>query len=205
MTVRFLDLFSGTGSVARVARKLKYDVKTLDIDTRERMDFTVDILEFDYTTELGNWVPDIIWASPPCTYYSVANTRGVRDIPYANRVVRRVLQLIAWVQRRNPDVRWILENPQTGLLKDQSFMSDLPFVDADYCCYGYPFRKRTRFWTNAPIDALELCPGVGRCPQMVGRSHKQSVGNGHPRYGTVLQPREKYSIPARLVTRLISV
>ena len=43
---------------------------------------------------------------------------------------------------------WFLENPQTGLLKEQEFMKGLPFYDVGYCKYGMPYRKRTCIWTN---------------------------------------------------------
>ena len=43
---------------------------------------------------------------------------------------------------------WMLENPQSGLLKDQLCMYGLPFTDVDYCKYGMPYRKRTRIWNN---------------------------------------------------------
>ena len=45
---RLLDLFTGTGSVARVAEELGYEVHTLDIDRRCKPDICADILEFDY-------------------------------------------------------------------------------------------------------------------------------------------------------------
>ncbi len=114
-----------------------------------------------------------------------------------------MLELIEWVYTRNKNVLWVLENPQTGTLKIQEFMKGLPYVDGDYCCYGYAFRKRTRFWTNSSIPHLKLCPGSGRCKEMENGSHRQSVGNGNQRYGKVLQPREKYSVPSPLVELLI--
>ena len=43
---------------------------------------------------------------------------------------------------------WIIENPQTGLLKDQRFMQGIPYNDLDYCKYGMPYRKGTRLWNN---------------------------------------------------------
>ena len=42
----------------------------------------------------------------------------------------------------------IIENPQTGLLKDQEMMRDIIYDDVDYCKYGMPYRKRTRLWNN---------------------------------------------------------
>ena len=41
-----------------------------------------------------------------------------------------------------------MENPQTGLLKKQDFMKDLPYFDIDYCKYGFNYTKRTRIWCN---------------------------------------------------------
>ena len=52
----------------------------------------------------------------------------------------------------NPRV-WFLENPQTGLLKDRSFMSGIPFCDVDYCCYcDWGYRKGTRLWNNVDFN-----------------------------------------------------
>ena len=42
----------------------------------------------------------------------------------------------------------MIENPQTGLLKKQTFMENIPYTDIDYCKYGMPYRKRTRIWNN---------------------------------------------------------
>ena len=37
---------------------------------------------------------------------------------------------------------WIMENPQSGRLKDQSVVAELAFDDIDYCKYGFPYRKK---------------------------------------------------------------
>ncbi len=42
----------------------------------------------------------------------------------------------------------MIENPQTGLMKDQIDMWGIPYRDIDYCKYGLPYRKRTRTWNN---------------------------------------------------------
>lgn len=201
--MKLLDLFSGTGSVSSVARRLGYDVRTLDLDPKSGAHYALDVLEFDYKKELARWIPDVVWSSPPCTHYSRANTRGSRDIRHANRITRKTLEIIAWVRSRNKNVRWVLENPQTGSLKDQPFMRSLPYVDADYCRYGFPYRKRTRFWTNQTHLKTKLCQGPGECKQMNGGSHVRSVGSGRAKYGPVMTPREKYPIPPQLVKELI--
>ena len=108
--MRILDLFSGTGSVAKVFRNYGRTVTTLDRDLPA--DIQTDIMDWKYK-ELPRKSFDVIWASPPCTEYSLAKTTGVRKIDEANAIVKRTLEIIAYF---NPTT-WILENPQTGLLK----------------------------------------------------------------------------------------
>lgn len=205
---RLVDLFSGTGSVAKEAKKLGYDVRALDMNDHPHVDYVSDIMKFDYKTEFSSWVPDVIWASPPCTHYSRAKTWGERDLVSANKIVRRVFKIIDWVMTNlNPNLIFVVENPQTGLLKDQTFMRRIPYVDADYCCYGFPYRKRTRFWTNSSLaeeEDLGLCPGAESCKQMKDGRHLRSCGDGTMwKYGPTLRQEEKYPIPPRLVRKLV--
>ena len=132
MKMRVLNLFTGSGSVALMARSKQHDVKSLDVMRMRgapEVTFKQDICSFNPDTQLGVWIPDIVWASPPCTEYSTAKTRSPRDIEGANKIVRKTLSIIAWVMRKNPKAIWILENPQTGMLKDQIFMKGKPYVE----------------------------------------------------------------------------
>tara|TARA_B110000027_G_scaffold78725_1_gene83755 strand:- start:156 stop:794 length:639 start_codon:yes stop_codon:yes gene_type:complete len=211
MTKKLLDLFSGSGSVTKLSKKLNYDVKSLDITQLKEappLTFKTDILNFNPETELARWIPDIIWASPPCTEYSHAKTRGPRDIEGANKLVVKTINIIKWALKKNPKLIWIIENPQTGLLKDQRFMRNLPYVDADYCSYGLPYRKRTRFWTNVQAKT-KLCAGPGKCPFIKPGTtkHIHNIGNGQAQYnfeGRQFLTREKYKIPDKLLKLFIS-
>ena len=138
--MKLLELFSGTQSVGKVAKNLGYEVVSLDL---KNADINCDIIEWDYFIYEPKAF-DVIWASPPCTEYSKAKTFGVRNLYIANEIVKRTIEIINYL---NPTY-YIIENPQTGLLKEQSFMNDLPYVDIDYCKYGMPYRKRTRLWNN---------------------------------------------------------
>ena len=59
--MRILELFSGTGSVGNVCRRLGCTVTSLDRDLPA--DLQMDILDWDYTS-LPPRSFDFIWASP---------------------------------------------------------------------------------------------------------------------------------------------
>ena len=139
---KLLELFSGTGSVGYVARELGYEVISLDRDMKATIQ--CDIMDLDPRVYPSGFF-DVIWASPPCTEYSRCKTRGVRNIEGANEIVQQTLDILEYFCPKY----WMMENPQTGLLKDQLCMWGIPFKDIDYCRYGLPYRKRTRIWNNA--------------------------------------------------------
>ena len=66
--MRLLELFSGTGSVGRIARAHGWDVLSLDL---KNADINEDIQTWDYQ-QLEPKHFDVILASPPCTEYSIA-------------------------------------------------------------------------------------------------------------------------------------
>ena len=164
--MKLLELFSGTGSVGKVAKELGFDVVSLDL---KDANINTDILNWDYKQFNRNNFK-IIWASPPCVEYSIAKTTGVIKIDYANSIVKKTIEIINYF---NPSV-WFIENPQTGLLKHQEFMKDFDYFDLDYCKYGFPYRKRTRLWTNLKTwKPRPLCKKD--CGNIINNKHKETV------------------------------
>ena len=79
--MKLLELFSGTGSIGKVARSRGFDVVSLDL---KNADINCDILQWNYK-EYPSGYFQFVWASPPCTEYSIAKQTGVRKIDEANK------------------------------------------------------------------------------------------------------------------------
>ena len=198
--MKLLELFSGTGSVGKVAKELGYDVVSLDL---KDANINTDILNWDYKQFNRNHF-QIIWASPPCVEYSIAKTTGVRKIDYANSIVQKTIS-----RYFNPSV-WFIENPQTGLLKHQDFMKDFDYFDLDYCKYGFPYRKITRIWTNLTSwKPRPLCKKD--CGNIINNKHKERTqrmpsgkksdwGNDY----IIHRQDELYRIPSELINEIIT-
>jgi DNA-binding MarR family transcriptional regulator len=69
-----LELFCGTKSFTKVAEARGHECRTLDMDPSFEPTICKDIMDLSYD-DLGEFKPDIIWASPPCESFSV-NTIG---------------------------------------------------------------------------------------------------------------------------------
>ena len=197
--LKILELFCGTKSFTKEAEKLGHKCFTIDFNKKFNPDLCIDVMDLDVSMlPLEFQTPDVVWASPPCTEYSHAKRRGERKIAYANRIVNKTLWLI---QKLNPKV-WIMENPQTGLLKNQEFIKSLPYTDTSYCKYGYSYRKQTRFWNNANL-ILETCKED--CEFMNGKKHIGSAGNGRKKYSDKrYNLTDKYSIPPKLCKEILT-
>ena len=154
--MRIWDICCGTKSVSNVWKDHGHETLTLDIDPKCMPDICTDLMTWEYT-DFGLEPPDAIWCSPPCTHYSIARTKAKtpRDLIGSDAMVQRCLDIIAYWR----PTYWVLENPQTGLLKTREVIRGLPFVDVDYCMYQDPplYRKRTRLWTNCAFIPRPLC------------------------------------------------
>ena len=125
--MKLLDLFTGTGSVARVAESLGYDVTSLDADARCNPDIRADINSFDYTV----WSPgefDIVWASPPCDTFSAARRSNLGRVVKGELmtpetllrdaenigvpILRRTQEIIEYLQPK----KWFIENPHNSII-----------------------------------------------------------------------------------------
>ncbi len=150
-----LELFAGSRSVGKEAEKMGINVFSVDWENYKDIDLKLDI-EYLKLNDIP-FVPDILWASPDCTTYSIAaisTHRKNRIIPktdYAaksDRVNMRVISLIKLWLKINPNMVFFIENPR-GMLRHMPFMQEFKRHTIWYCQYGDERAKPTDIWTNS--------------------------------------------------------
>ena len=121
--MRLLDLFSGTHSVGRAFQDQGWDVTSLANDSRTRPTICCDIMSWQYTDFAPDYF-DHIHASPPCTEYSRAKTKGVRDLFSADCIAEKALEVIKYFS----SATYSIENPCGGkyTLEKRGILDDLP-------------------------------------------------------------------------------
>lgn len=155
--MKVLELFAGSRSIGKAAESLGYDVFSSDVNEFHKIDYVVDILNFD--VKKVPFKPDIIWASPPCTTYSIAaiSHHRPKNKPLSSfaiksdLIVKKTLEII---KELNPN-KWYIENPR-GLLRKQNFMIGLPKTTVWYCTYGDNRAKPTDIWSNNIRSLLNI-------------------------------------------------
>lgn len=181
--MKVLELFAGTRSIGKAFEAKGHEVFSIDWDRRfDKINLHTDISELQADRILREFgQPDVIWASPDCTSYSVAaiSTHRRQDADgsltaisdyakFCDKTNRHVLELIAEL---NPKV-YFIENPRGGLRK-MDFMRGLPRYTVTYCQYGDTRQKPTDIWTNHPEPNFKpACKPGASCHSAAPRGSK---------------------------------
>lgn len=158
--LKVLDLFSGTQSIAKAFRKQGHETYTIDFNPIfSDTDWHVDLIHVtaqDILERFGK--PDIIWASPPCTKFSVAaigrNWTKINEYTFEpkNEETKQAMELVkhtlALIKELQPSF-FFIENPR-GMLRKLSMMQEFNRHSVTYCQYGDFRMKPTDLWTNHP-------------------------------------------------------
>lgn len=158
--MKILELFAGTRSIGKVFEAAGHEVYSVEWDKKhENIDWYEDISKIqakDILEKFGK--PDVIWASPDCSSYSVAaishhrirepdgNLKAKTD--YAKFCDSTNEHVVNLIKELNPHL-YFIENPRGGLRK-MRFMQDLPRYTVTYCQYNETRMKPTDLFTNHP-------------------------------------------------------
>lgn len=208
--MKLLDLFTGTGSIAKVARELGFEVTTLDIDPKCNPDICADITEFDYQSQFEGGEFQVIWASVPCETFSCARKCNIGrnvggQLMTAERIhqdmenigvpiLRKTQEIIDFLQPK----AWFIENPYTGKMKN--YIAEKPYI-FDYCMFNFDYRKRTAIWSNLVLES-KMCDKS----HLVNNRHlKTAIGSSKSQTGQGggSSKAGRYSVPADLIRYLL--
>lgn len=177
--MKILELFCGTKSLSKLAEELGHQTFTIDIDKQFNPDLCIDILDFDVSMlpkEFRN--PDFIWASPPCTTFSVASIRhywenGKPKNEKTLKGIEIVKKTIEIIKQLNPKF-YVIENPR-GMLRKQEFMGLIHRDTVTYCQYGAKTQKPTDLWNNLNHKFKPMCKPGSSCHEKASRGARKGV------------------------------
>lgn len=159
--MKVLELFAGTQSIGKEFKTRGHEVFSVEWDKDfENISLYADISKLTATEILEKFGhPDVIWASPDCTTFSVAaiskhrkrnpengNLEPISDYAkFCDATDQHVLDLI---KELNPTF-FFIENPR-GAMRKMEWMQGIPRYTITYCQYGDSRMKPTDIWTNHP-------------------------------------------------------
>lgn len=178
--MKILELFSGMESFSKAARARGHKTFTIDIDKKFNPDLVLDILDFNISMLPKEFrQPNIIWASPPCTTFSVASIRHYWKEGYPKNsktfiglaIVAKTVELI---KELKPDF-FIIENPR-GMLRKQKLLGSIHRDTVTYCQYGAKTQKPTDLWNNLKGHKFKpVCKPGANCHERASRGARAGI------------------------------
>lgn len=180
-----LELFAGSRSISKAFKKKGFKTYSVDWDKNlKSIDLYADIekLTKEDIIKICGGLPDVIWASPDCTTYSVAaiskhrrknkETGNLDPITeYALKCDKTNKHILELIKDINPKI-YFIENPM-GALRNMNFMKDLTRYTITYCQYGEKRMKPTDIWTNHPNPNFKPpCKRGDKCHEPAPRGSK---------------------------------
>lgn len=208
--MKVLELFAGTRSIGKAFEAHGHQVFSVEWDKSfENIDLYEDVLKVtpeEIVKRFGR--PDVIWASPDCTTYSIAAISHHRKRGGGGQNLDAVSEYAQFCDRVNLHVHnlimalsptwWFIENPRGGMRK-MDFMSGLPRHTVTYCQYGDTRMKPTDIWTNHPDPEFKPpCHNGDPCHTPAPRDAKTGTQG-------LSGSRKRSIIPAALCEHIVEI
>lgn len=209
--MKVLELFAGTRSIGKAFEKAGHEVFSVEWDKNFKdIDLYADVgkLTKNDIVSLCGGIPDVIWASPDCTTFSIAgishhrrknpetgNLDAVSDYAkFCDEVDQNVLRLI---RELNPKF-YFIENPRGGMRK-MIWIKDLPRYTVTYCQYGDKRMKPTDIWTNHPNPKFKpMCKNGDSCHESAPRGSRTGTQG-------LKGAKERSVIPSELCEHIVRI
>jgi len=143
----------------------------------------MDILDFDPAKT--DWIPDMIWASPDCTTYSLAWISHHRKNWIAtsekaklwDKLLQKTIDIIKYYISKNPNLIYFVENPKAMMRKQKNLIdmlkeTDWQIKEVTYCQYGLNYMKPTDIFTNSNTFIPKKCKNGDTCHEPAPRWSK---------------------------------
>lgn len=208
--MKVLELFAGTRSISKAFEARGHE--TFSVEWSENLENIS--LRADVSTVTADMIlerfgrPDVIWASPDCTTFSIAaishhrrknpetgNLDPVSDYAkFCDEVDQHVLDLIRALKPRF----WFIENPRGGMRK-MVWMKGIPRYTVTYCQYGDKRMKPTDIWTNHPAPRFRPpCKNGDSCHERAPRGSRTGTQG-------LKGSKERSVIPAALCEHIVDI
>lgn len=209
--MKILELFCDMKSISNAFKAKGHEVYTVDWDKQFKPSLCTDIgkLTAKDIIELCGGKPDIIWASPDCTTFSVAAISHHRikaedgtllpKSKYAKQCDEIDTHVLSLIHELKPKY-WFIENPRGGMRKS-AFMK--PYNNlrhtVTYCQYGDTRMKPTDIWTNHPDPKFKpACHNGDPCHESAPRGSKSGTQR-------LKSAKEKAIIPVELAKYIVKI
>jgi hypothetical protein len=171
------DFFSGTGSSTKAFEDAGHTIMNVEMDeyfeAHER-----DILQLTASDLIAKYgKPDFIWASPPCTSFSIAAISHHRNKDCSPKSEAAhmgdllLLQTIKLINDLQPEY-WVLENPR-GMMRNHPALSQMHRRTVTYCQYGDTRMKPTDLWSNiTQWVSKPICKNGDSCHEAAPRGSR---------------------------------
>lgn len=214
--MKVLELFAGTKSIGKAFEARGHEVFSVEWDKDfENISLYADIstLTVKDILKLCGGVPDVIWASPDCSTYSIAgishhrrqqesgNLEPVSEYAkFCDQTNKHVLDLINELKPKY----YFIENPRGGMRK-MDFMKGLYRYTVTYCQYELdkPADQRrmkpTDIWTNHPNPQFKpMCKNGDPCHAKAPRGARTGTQG-------LKGSKERSVIPAALCNHIVDI
>jgi hypothetical protein len=203
------DFFAGTKSSTKAFEDAGHTVISFDNDPQFDVTVQADVLTLIAGPLIERFgQPDFVWASPPCTAFSVAsighhwNADHTPKTDSAVKSMELVAHTRALLEGLRPRLGFVIENPR-GKLRKLPMLDGLPRHTVTYCAYGDDRMKPTDLWTTiAGWTPRPMCSNGDPCHESAPRGAKTGTQG---RSGAVARSMVPYALGFEILDAVLGL